>query len=358
MPIDVEALLQPVSPDKPCGDDLVDTLDPDYTQVRALIEDAARTGDEGMVDSGEQGGAPPKGDWKGVRDRCIKLLARTKDVRVATCLALAMLQTEGLFGLRDGLRLLREMLRRYWEGVYPELDREDNNDPTRRMNAVASISPPPGARGDVMRFSQRLREFPLCGRVRQIDVAIARGEVESADPTAPKPDLAAIEAAFRAARLEELQVLTAAAGEAKQQLDALDQFLTQQVGNGAPNLQAFKAAVGDVHSMLQRHVARRTGEAGSADDGPAGDNGNGSSGQRGPAQRLSGEIGSAEDVVVALEKICNYYEHNEKSSPVPLFLRAARRMVSRSYLEIFEILTPDAVQQLRAIGAAEEKPAE
>ena len=53
MAIDVESLLQPVSNDKPSGVDLVDTLDPEYTQVRALIEEAAGKGDEGMVDAGE-----------------------------------------------------------------------------------------------------------------------------------------------------------------------------------------------------------------------------------------------------------------------------------------------------------------
>ena len=303
-------------------------------------------------------------DWKGVRDRCVKLLARTKDVRVATCLALALLQTEGLPGLRDGLRVLREMLERYWESVFPELDREDNDDPTRRMNAVASLSPPPGARGDVMRFGQRLRETPICGRVRPIDVAVARGEVAPIDPSAPKPDPAAIEAAFLSANLDQLQALAAAAGDAKQQLAALDDFLTAKVGNDAPNLQAFKAALADVHAMLQRHLSTRTGqEAPMADDVAAaahdsGGNGHASPEARPPAQRLSGSIGSHDDVVIALDKICDYYDRHEKSSPVPLFLRAARKMVGRSYLEIFEILTPEAVQQLRAIGAPDEPPAE
>jgi type VI secretion system protein ImpA len=364
MPVDVESLLQPVSNDKPSGVDLVDTLDSDYTQIRALIEEAAGKGDEGMVDAGESD-PNRKGDWKGVRDRCVKLFGRTKDVRVATCLALALLQTEGLPGLRDGLRVLREMLERYWESVFPELDREDGDDPTRRMNAVASLSPPPGARGDVMRFGQRLKETPLCGRVRPIDVAIARGEVAPVDPSAPKPDPAAIEAAFRSANLEQLESLAAAAGEAKEQLVALDDFLTARVGNNAPNLQAFKAALGDVHVMLQRHLSARTGqEAPMSDDGgaaagiDAGGNGHGSFAPRGTAQRLSGEIGSDDDVRAALDKVCAYYERYEKSSPVPLFLRAARKMVARSYLEIFEILTPDAVQQLRTIGAPDETPAE
>ena len=356
MPIDVEALLQPVSADKPCGVDLVDTLDPEYTQVRALIDEAAGKANEGMVDSGEEG-AVAKGDWRGVRDRCVKLLARTKDVRVVACLALAQLQLEGITGLGEGLRLLREMLERYWDGVFPELDREDNNDPTRRMNAVASISPPPGARGDVMRFSQRLRETPLFGKYRPIDVAVARGEVEPVDPAAPKPDIKSIENAFTAAKLEDLQALAAAAAAAKEQFEALDQFLTQQVANSAPNLQAFKTALHDVNALLQRHLARRTGQP-VGDDGGQGAGGNGDSGMHQGGRPISGDIRSSGDVVDMLEKICRYYEDNEKSSPVPLFLRAAKRMVSKTYLDIFDTLTPDAVQQLRAISSAEEKAAE
>jgi type VI secretion system protein ImpA len=226
------------------------------------------------------------------------------------------------------------------------------------MNAIASLSPPPGARGDVMRFSQRLRETPLLGRYRPIDVAIARGEIEPVDPAAPRPDLKAIENAFTAAKLEDLQALASAAAAAKEQLEALDQFLTAQVGDGSPNLQAFKAALGDVNTLLQRHVSRRTGQPAGDDGAAAATGGNGDSGVHQTGRPMSGDIRSSSDVVDLLDKICRYYEDNEKSSPVPLFLRAARRMVSKNYLDIFDTLTADAVQQLRAISTAEEKPAE
>jgi type VI secretion system protein ImpA len=356
MAIDVEALLQPVSPDKPCGVNLDAVFDPDFDQVRQMV---AGTGGDGMVaDPSQEGATAKEPDWRGVRDRCLKLLARTKDVRVVTYLTLALLKLDGLNGLRDGLKLLREMLQRYWGDVYPELDREDDNDPTQRMNAVASLSPA-GTRGDAMRFCERLREVALCnssrlGRFSLRDIAIATGQMQPADPDAPRFDPSAIEAAFADTSIEDLQALAAAADEARQHLSAVDQYLTDQVGNGrSPNLQGFAGALGEVHTQLKRHIDRQT-NGGEGETGLTGGGGNGAA-PRG--QRLSGEITSNQDVLAALEKICRYYEHNEKSSPVPLFLEAAKRMVFKSFLDIHDTLTPDAVAQLRAISAAGDKPA-
>ena len=354
MPIDVETLLQPVSPDKPCGINLDESFDADFAQVRDMIAESVREG--GMVATDEEEAAGDV-DWRGVRDRCVKLLTRTKDVRVVTYLALALLKLEGLQGLRDGLRLLREMLERYWNDVYPALDHEDNDDPTQRMNAVASLSPA-GTRGDAMRFCQRLREVALCnsrlGRISLRDVAVANGQMEPADPNAPRFDPGTIEAAFREAPEEQLRELESAAAEAALHLSSLNTFLTTQVANSAPNLQAFSDALGEVHGLLRRHLDKRGG--GGASDAGAGD-GNGQAHARPQGGRLSGEIHSGDDVLMALDKICRYYEQNEKSSPVPLFLHAAKRMVFKSFLDIYDTLTPDAVQQLRAISAAEEKPA-
>jgi len=41
---------------------------------------------------------------------------------------------------------------------------------------------------------------------------------------------------------------------------------------------------------------------------------------------------------------------------VPLFVECAKRLVFKSFLDIYDTLTPDAVQQLRAISAAGEQP--
>ena len=71
------------------------------------------------------------------------------------------------------------------------------------------------------------------------------------------------------------------------------------------------------------------------------------------APSVSGEISSQQDVLVAIDRICRYYDRHEFSSPVPLLLRAAQRMVTKDYLEISSILTPDAVQLLARISGVE-----
>jgi len=311
-----------------------------------------------MVVDPAAGDGAREADWRGVRDRCLKLLAKTKDIRVVTYLTLALLKLDGLNGLRDGLALLRQMLEHYWDGVYPALDREDNNDPTQRLNAIASLSPA-GTRGDVMRFSERLREVALCnssrlGRYSLRDIAVATGQAQPADPDAPKLDPAVIDAAFAETNADDLAALAAAAGEAGRHTAALNEYLAAQVGTErSPDLNGFQAALAEVHAQLKRHLDRRSGATDTAQTAdPA--NGNGSA--RGAGQRLSGEITSNQDVLAALEKIGRYYEHNEKSSPVPLFVECAKRLVFKSFLDIYDTLTPDAVQQLRAISAAGEQP--
>ena len=47
--------------------------------------------------------------------------------------------------------------------------------------------------------------------------------------------------------------------------------------------------------------------------------------------------------------ICDYYRTNEPSSPVPLILQRAQRLVAKDFMEILTELTPDALSQLQVI---------
>jgi type VI secretion system protein ImpA len=66
--------------------------------------------------------------------------------------------------------------------------------------------------------------------------------------------------------------------------------------------------------------------------------------------RLTGDFTTREDVIRALDKICEYYRRYEPSSPVPLFLNRAKRLASKSFLEILRDLTPDALNQALSLG--------
>jgi len=69
-----------------------------------------------------------------------------------------------------------------------------------------------------------------------------------------------------------------------------------------------------------------------------------------------GTIRSREDVIFVLGQICDFYARTEPSSPVPLLLKRAQRLVPMNFLEIMSDLTPDALNQLKVIAGAD--PAE
>jgi len=111
-------LLNPISADKPAGDNLR------YAPVYDKIKDARREDDDA-----------PQGEWKHERKVAdwpltIKLVSealatKTKDLQLAAWLAEAMLIREGVAGLREVLDLIRGYLESYWEGLYPELEDGD-----------------------------------------------------------------------------------------------------------------------------------------------------------------------------------------------------------------------------------------
>jgi type VI secretion system protein ImpA len=65
------------------------------------------------------------------------------------------------------------------------------------------------------------------------------------------------------------------------------------------------------------------------------------------------EIRTHEDVMAVLEAVCRYYERYEPSSPVPLMLKATRRLIGKNFGEIMKILTPELIGQIATIGSSE-----
>ncbi len=333
--IDVEALLVEVGTEPPCGPDL--KYDSAYLEV------------EGQFQVRPEEGEP---NWGEVRDRCIELLGRTKDLRLVLYLALTLLKTEGIKGIGEGLSLVRGLLERFWEHLHPRLDPADNNDPLERLNIIASLSPPQESFQDPMMFRQRLREVPLSnsqrlGRFSLRDILIAEGELTpSATSDAPKPEISLIEAAFDDTSTEDLSEVVRSVQNAAEQVEGIEAALKAHVDSSrVPDLRGFLKLLGDIEKRVQNHLAKR-GAAAPVAEGEAGALG----AEKGAEKAMSGEIMSPKDVLSALEKICQYYERHEPSSPVPLLLRRAQRLVSKNFMEIIRDLSPEATRQIESIG--------
>ena len=117
MPIDIDALLQPITESQPCGADVRNH--PVYIQIR----EARRQEDDFA-----------RGVWKlDVKEAdyplalklCKEALTkRGKDLQVAAWMTEALLRLEGFAGLSQGLELIHRLVDTYWETVYPQIDED------------------------------------------------------------------------------------------------------------------------------------------------------------------------------------------------------------------------------------------
>jgi len=279
--------------------------------------------------------------------RCTEALGRTKDLRIAMHLLVTALKMEGLPGLRDGLGLVRGILEKYWDKFYPQLDPEDGNDPLLRMNIVSTLTDP-------VNFRRRLREMPLTmsqmlGKFGLKDIEVATGEAPPpADSNIPKIEMKTIDAAFEDSSLEFLQENAAAVEAAIEHVKAIDSFLTKTVGaSKAINFRDLEAVLKKVKTQITNYLAKRgIGSAEAAGGDGAGVAGGGGGG----GGAISGDVRTPQDVIKLIDKICAYYERNEPSSPIPLLLKRAQRLVSKNFLEVIKELTPDTLRAIEALG--------
>ena len=327
--ISVEELLAPLTGESPCGEDL--SYDPALSDLETRLQ--------GKPESqyGDNIIAAEEPNWRELHKSCLELFGRTKDLRVGIALTLTLLRLDGLPGFAQGMSVLRGLLEQYWAALHPRLDPGDNNDPLERMNLIASIAAPEGTYGDPLQFIGRLRQAPLCrsamaGSISLAQIAAATAPGEAAGALTP----AMIQAAFRDTPADFLETQAAAAGMALAALEAIDAFLTATVGAGnEANLDPLAAVLRDIQARLAMYAPSAAGApaAGATTETAAG--------------LAPGSIGSREDVIRALDAICAFYARNEPSSPVPAMLQQARSLVGRGFLEILQVLTPDATPQVK-----------
>lgn len=347
--LDIEGMLAEFSPDEPCGKDLDLEYDPEYGE----LERASQGKPEQQL--GDTFVPAEEPDWGLVRRNALKLFARTKDLRVAVILTNGAVRTEGWPGFRDSLSLIDGLLNRYWDCVHPQLDPDDGNDPTQRANLISSLC-------DAGTTLTYLREAPLVesvlGRFSLRDYMIAHGELtHSASEEGAPPEAAVIEAAFKAADLGGLQAIADAVTQSGAALAGIESRLLEVVGAAAaPNMSAL--------SSLLKNAAKATSTGlASRDDAPAAvpEQARGEAIDDVAAVAVAGgrvgvalgPVANRDDVTRALDEICDYYRKQEPSSPIPILLERAKRMIGKDFMEIIQNMAPDGLSQVETLRGPE-----
>lgn len=336
---DIEQLLEPVGPDDPCGPDL--EYDPDFLEMSRLGEPVPER-EMGAIK--EEAREP---DWRGLKSKCLDLAKRTKHLRVAVYLTQAALKTEGFEGFVTGLGYVRGLLERYWDGVHPKLDPEDANDPTMRVNILAELI-------SADSFLRYIKEVPIVesarvGRFSLRDVLVAQGQLPAPEGKEP-PTNEIIHAAFSDAGVDAVRAKDSAIEAAIASVKGIEAAVTSSAGAGraaslAPLVQGLQA--------VRAPIAQWMIESGAAEPAASPDGGGGAPGA--PVQRVAGEITTRDDAIRMMGKIAEFIRKSEPSSPVPILLERAQKLVGKDFISILRNVAPDGLDQIERLKGPQDE---
>lgn len=327
MQVEASVLVSPLSEERPCGEDL------DETQPLVLAAfDAYRL--FGQMTPWPKDKQP---DWREIRDRSLEVLAQSRDLRVLSHLAAAALHTDGLGPFRETLGAAAAWLQSWWTETYPRID----DDAILRRNALNCLA-------DRVAVVDGLRRAPLLVH-RQLgtfcirDIEIAQGQLTPAPEEEPR-DPSQLEAALAAIELDTLQATAAQVSGAAESFRVIEATMRDQGGSeAAPDFAAPLQLLARAQVLLDAQLAARLPAAAGA---TAAD---GADGARSDI-RAPGVIGTREDAVRTLDAVAAFFRKHEPSSPVPLFIERARRLVGKDFLTVLEDVIPESVAQAKSVG--------
>jgi type VI secretion system protein ImpA len=332
----LQTLLRNFGEDGPSGDNL------EYDQAFIEMELAAQPGEERQM--GDEVIAAAEPDYAEVSAKAMAVLERSHDLRAAVTLALAQLRLKGLPGFAEVTAYMRACLEDYWDTCHPQLDADDDDDPTMRVNAVRALTDA----GGVLRA---LRLAPLTqsrtfGRFNLRDIAIAEGEVPAPDGGGPVPEASAIAAAFQDTDPAQLQALHDAAKAAAADVDAIVARFDAMVPGLGPDLDPLRKTLRQAVKRLADATGGSAEEeaAAEADEAPA------TGRPAAPRGGAVGGINGPNDVINALDRIIDYYARHEPSSPIPILLTRAKRLVNADFMTIVRDMAPSGVENVNLIG--------
>jgi len=247
--IEVQALLQPISDESPCGDDMSFSLEFDRIQE-------ARREEDGSLDQGDWVRDVKEADWVRVNQLTEQLLQQhTKDFRVAGWLLEARVKLNGLDGLDDGLSLLTGLCEQYWNEAHPLIEGGDLH---ARAGNLAWI---------VNRVRDLARQVPLTDvhdaaygighweAANQLAHAIRRSPEDADSLSRGRVTLEVIQEARSRTTPAYFRTQFDALLRCQTSLSKLEQVLDSCLGDEGPSFSSLNATLEDIGNLLKRFAS-------------------------------------------------------------------------------------------------------
>lgn len=329
-----QGLDQPLSEESPCGPDLDETGDWDYTNfvllagsqlpARFFSTDTDGTGREVPFDKSSI-------DLETQLAAIDGFLARSRDIRLLTLEARFQILAGHIEGFCDALQAIAALVESHWDHVHP-LPLEGEY--IMRQNTVEALE-------DQVQVILPLLYAPIVGSgntaltYRQFMVANGKARARDGEQTVP---LDAVASALSSERNREQAVAVhEAIGRGLAALDAIRRtFLTQAGPESVPSFDRLTATLSDIGRLIAAHrpelaptpaAAAATDEAG-PETGPA------------PAPVPAGRIADHGTADAALAAAESYFLAREPSAPALVLVHQARMLIGKPLIAALDALMP------------------
>ncbi len=339
-------LLAPISDAEPCGSNL--EYDPEFLLLTANATERPE------AQYGDFVNTPESINWSEVERDALRLLLRTKDIRILILLLRSRIRLAGATGLQEGLNLLEQMCTAWPQDIHPQIvaDEETNLEDAAlvRGNALAALTDPEGVLADI-RGIVISNNAALRLQVRDVERALSIPR-----PTdALAPD--SVRRQLTDLRLRHNQVLNAF-DTASLILDKLQSWANNTLKNAAPDLSSLQKLMQHLqehenHPAMKRE-AEEGPEKGSLQDSTmpealaAAQEAEPLMRSRQPdifSETQPINIANRFDALERIENIRNWFETHEPSSPSIPLLRQAERMVGKRFSEVVEAIPLELLKQ-------------
>jgi type VI secretion system protein ImpA len=347
----IEALLAPVPGDVPAGTDLRQDYSPQSLYYRLRDARAEARAVERELESPDPDRPPaawPPPQWRTVRELATEALAHAKDLEIAAWLTEALLRGNGLPGLTAGVKLMSELVERFWDELYPLPDDEGI---ATRVAPVAGLN---GFEGNGT-LIQPLRRLALFARPDGAALEFWQYEqserlAEAADEAARQQRMAAGAIPFEtlyneavaagAAHFSALRDAAVAAGDAWRRLG---ETFDARAAADAPPTSAVRDLIDKIAEIATRFAAGAPAPASAPPPAPGADGAGASATLATGGQGLvpAGAIASREDALRALLDIAEYFRRTEPLSPLAYTLQEAVRRARMNWPQLLEEVVPD-----------------
>jgi type VI secretion system protein ImpA len=251
--MDIQTLLQAISADAPCGQDL--SFSTEFDQIAEM-----RREDDPTLEQGEWVTALKVADWPGVVRQCSTLLSKqTKDIRVAMWLGEAWAHTEGFAGLARGLDLCAQLSERFWGGLHPQ---PDGGDQEERIGNIAWFLQRAVSLVDTLPVARNRQGHHFCLRdwqhARHSALTPATPIYGQPEPVDTRPTMELLQRAARETPAATWQERMASVRAAEAALAHWQQVIDAQLGADGPGFVKARDTLASARHDIER-LAREVG---------------------------------------------------------------------------------------------------